>query len=154
MIEACSVPTAEDMQESMHAIFMFHVHHDILFEPMIASAIEERKQDILKHKKTTSSVRLWLMKPVKMKIPIDLQMAADKSWDAYRALCSFDSTPSPAREIVRLAYVEAQHAYDVLERHYLPEFYLAHRDECPGCEWDGRTIFPDGKHSEKYRQAV
>jgi len=142
MIEGIRPPTAEDMREPMIAVFVWHAHHDILFEPMIASAIEERKQNIIKHKPSTAAVRLQLMKPVKMAIPADLQQAANLSWTRYRHLCSLHSAHPDVQEAARTHWREAEQAYKTLERRYLPEFYLAHRAECFGCSWDGHSIFP------------
>ena len=97
--------TTEDLMQ-----WYWHIHHDILLEPVIGS-IEERIRVIQEEKPVGErETRLRLLRPVQ----------------------HVDRLPRVFVE-ARTAYVEAGRAYD-------EELEALHREECPSCPWNGREL--------------
>lgn len=120
-------------------LFAWHVHHDVLVEPLLET-IEERAQYIRNHKPAgEQEVRLRLLRLVRGSLPPGVV-------ETWRALVE-----------ARCAYAEAQRAYveagraatgawcthDKALGEYRDAITTLHAQECPGCPWDGTTIFPD-----------
>jgi len=127
----------------------WHVHHDVLLEPLV-EPIETRIAFIKAHKpKKETATRLRLLKPVKGPLPAKLLKAGkasvkawkayDKAWKAYdkawkasvKAGEAYDKAWEASVKAGE-ASVKAGEAVDVL---------ALHAKECPGCPWNGRTIF-------------
>ena len=107
--------------------FAFHCHHDTLFE--YVTDYDERVRYIKEDKpEREQELRLKLFKIIPDdRLPTKLvkarEAACDKAGEAY----------DKAWE----AYVKAREAYK-------PEIEALHKELCPGCPWDGKTIFPKG----------
>lgn len=95
----------------------FHCHHGKLVEWVYD--LDERVRFIKQDKlKSEQKLRLKLFKLIPMnKLPIDLRRA-------------------------RAAYNKAGAAYDILIEKHEDYFIKLHSELCPGCPWDGTTIFP------------
>ena len=110
----------------------WHVHHEQLLEPL-TEPIENRIAYIKTHKpKGEQKLRLRLLKPVVGKLPPAVAKAwaaYDKAWAAFNAGAAYDKAGAP---------------YDKTLKEHLPEIEALHREECPDCPWDGKTIFPKG----------
>jgi tetratricopeptide (TPR) repeat protein len=167
--------------------FAWHVHHNILVEPLI-EPIEVRVAYIREYKPHEEvELRLKLLKVVQGELPaayvraweaydrareayIEAREACDRAWEAYvKARAAYDRVSEAcvkAREAydrvseaydraweacvkASEAYIKAWEAYDRAWEAYdrareacQPEIEALHALECPGCPWDGRTIFP------------
>ena len=113
----------------------WHVHHDVLLEPLV-EPIETRIAFIKAHKpKKETATRLRLLKPVKGPLPAKLLKAGKasvKAWKAYDKAWKASVKAGEAYDKAWEASVKAGEAVDVL---------ALHAKECPGCPWNGRTIF-------------
>ena len=116
----------------MKTEFYWHIHHDVLLEPL-TEPITNRIKFIKENKpKSEIPLRLKLLKPVKGKLPEELvkvREACDKAWEAY----------DKARE----AYDKARKAYEKALLKYKKEINKLHEIECPDCPWNGETIFSE-----------
>ena len=111
----------------MIAKWAWHIHHTRLAEPL-TEPLKTRIAYIKEHKpKSEQALRLRLLKQVKGPLPAAL-LKADAAWQKADA----------ARQ---KAYASRQKAYAAA----LPELEALHKQECPNCPWDGRTIFPKEK---------
>jgi len=117
--------------------FAFHVHHDTLFE--WCYDYDKRVEYIKNFKpKQERKIRLRLFKLIpEDKLPVRLRKAGEaygKAWDAYRK----------ARDIydkARETYYKAQIDSYKAEEAYTPEIEALHKELCPDCPWDGKSIF-------------
>lgn len=108
----------------MSAQFAWHIHDDVLVEPAV-ELIENRRAFIRKHKLPEEvELRLRLLQPVRGKLP-DAVIRAGATWGGFNI--GLDES----------AY------YRSLKDHRA-ELEALHAQECPGCPWDGETIFPKG----------
>ena len=116
--------------------FAWHVHHDQLVEWCWSFA--ERRAFILAHKPMSEQhIRLTRLRPVRAPLgdPTLLEAytqareAKEQAWEAYEQAWE--------------ASIQAQKAYELS----VPPDALAaaHAEECPGCPWDGKTLFPEVK---------
>jgi hypothetical protein len=109
----------------MKPIFYWHIHHDILCEPL-TEPISVRRKYIKEFKpKDEVPLRLKLMKRVKGKLPREFVKAGEaynKAWEAYHKVVE--------------AYHKAGEAYQA-------EIEQLHKKECKNCLWNGKTIFPE-----------
>ena len=131
----------------------WHIHHDVLVEYTTAP-IEERIWYIQEHKPPEEvAVRLRLLKPVVGELPkafADAAKALDdavKSYaaavKAYRAAVKANPyAPEWAYRAARKALDDAWQACAATRLSYADEIEQLHRNECPDCPWDGKTIFP------------
>ena len=96
-------------------IFAWHIHHDVLVEPL-REPIKNRIEYIKRNKpKNEVDLRLRLLKVVKGKLPDGYDKALEaygKAWEAY-----FNANKESRKEVEML-----------------------HKKEC-GCGWNGKTIF-------------
>ena len=127
--------------------FAFHCHHDTLFE--YVTDYDERVRYIKEYKpEREQGLRLKLFKIIPDdRFPTKLDKAReaydkareanDKAWEAYDKAWK---TNDKAWE----AYDKAREAYDKAREAYKPEIEALHKELCPGCPWDGKTIFPKG----------
>ncbi len=107
--------------------FYWHIHHDVLVEPLI-EPIENRIRFIKENKpKCEIALRLKLLKPVKGKLPVEVV----KALEAYvKALEAYNK----ALEAYNKALIKNKKAIEKL-----------HAKECPNCPWTGKTIFKEIK---------
>src|SRR3990167_1564814 len=105
----------------MKTKFAWHIHHDILVEPLTES-IEARREFIRSSKPPHEvATRLRLLKVVKGRLPaklVEAGKAYDEAWAAY----------NEARKV----HVEALKAE-------MPAILKLHAKECPNCPWNGKT---------------
>lgn len=134
--------------------FYWHVHHDVLME--WSGDIQERVNYIKVNKLAKEiKTRLRLMKPVAGPLPsglIKAQVVHEKAWGAYekaRARAHAALACLAERNRAWAAHDKAQAACAksqvVLSRAlvvYRDDALALHAIECPGCPWDGHTIFP------------
>jgi hypothetical protein len=122
----------------------WHVHHERLVEWCYDY---DKRAAYIKAEKPADEVetRLRLFKPVAGPIPERLQSAgaewrrADAEWQrAYDGLHSADAELRRADDELHSADDELQSA----DAECLPTLEALHAVECPGCPWDGKTIFP------------
>jgi len=123
---------------SRSIIYYWHVHHEVLCEPLTEPLANRRKYVRETKPKSKIPIRLKWMTPVKGKVPVALVKAwaaydkagaaYDKAWAAYdKAWAAYDK----ARAARDKAWDAARPA---LERLHKKE----HGNECP---WNGRTLF-------------
>ena len=128
--------------------FYWHVHHNQLFEWCFDE--QERRERIRLNKPEDEiETRLRLMKPIIGSIPppiIEARKAHDKARKAY-------DKAGQAYDRAWFAYVNVQQAYDRAWFAYVnaqalcaSEVIALHAQECPGCPWDGKTIFPTSRN--------
>lgn len=119
-----------------------HIHHNILVEPL-TEPIENRIEFIREQKPAGEiELRLRLMKPVRGKLPkavIKAYAAWDKACDkacdkAGKAGAAWDK-----------ACDKAYAAWDKALADNMPAIEALHKKECPGCPWNGKSIFPMDK---------
>ena len=140
----------------------FHCHHDKLFE--YCYDYDERVDFIKHHKpKVEQKLRLKLFKLIPDdRLPQRGLSVYDKACDAYRrasdAYRRARGVYDKARDAYRRArdvyckaidaYDKAWDVYDKAEGAYYKanrkELGKLHEELCPGCTWDGETIFPKG----------
>ena len=111
----------------------WHIHHDKLLE---FSGNIDKRIEYIKYGKPTEEIelRLRLLKPVKGKLPD----AVIKVWAAYEKARA-------AYEKALAACDKAWAACDEAIQKYQSKIETLHTLECPGCPWDGETIFPERK---------
>ena len=113
--------------KSKNLKWFWHLHHEILCEPL-TEPLKNRIKYIKENKpKDEIKLRLSLIKPVKGKLPkavIKAEEACDKA--------------GKARDKAREAYVKAEEACD--KTLTMKSVLKLHQKEC-GCFWDGKTIF-------------
>lgn len=131
----------------------WHVHHELLLEPLTGDGITERVAYIRRYKPADEiPTRVRLLRPVQHpeRLPVavveagraynEARRASDEAWLAY-------VEARRAYNEARRAYNEAYRAYDDVYRQCMPEIEALHREECPDCPWDGRTIFPERRYA-------
>ena len=129
----------------------WHVHHDVLCE--WCYDYEERVR-FVKECKPTGEVetRLRLMQPVRGDLPERWVKAGAQYAKVYAE--SEKAWAEPAlteREIKRgqLAWIGREKAWEEYKKaqgECMTETEALHRVQCPGCPWDGKTIFPEVSH--------
>ena len=119
----------------------WHIHHDVLCEPM-TYPVEDRIA-FIKANKPSSEVetRLRLMQPVRGKLPPRFAKAC-AARAAARSAARSAAWASAAWSAARSARSAARDAYDKALNVSRPALERLHRKECPGCPWNGHTIFP------------
>jgi hypothetical protein len=119
--------------------FAWHVHHGILIEPL-TEPIEVRQRYIREHKpKHEQELRLRLLTKVKGELPAEATKAVeafDKARIAYNVAWA---------EVTKAttAYTKARDALALVGQNHKEEIEKLHRQECPDCPWNGRSIFPE-----------
>ena len=116
--------------------FYFHCHHDELFEWVYD--YDERVNYIKKYKPIKEQeLRLRLLKMIpEDRIPVGLVKAREaygKAVEAYGKEWKAYGKAGEAYYKARVAYGKAWEAYD---------WEKLHKELCPDCTWDGKTIFP------------
>ena len=110
----------------MSVAFAWHVHHEILVEPLTGDGIAERRAYIEKAKpREEIATRLRLLREVRGQLPAEVVEAEQASVTA------------------RQAYDTARQASDTALRKHMPAIEALHAAECLNCPWDGHTIFPE-----------
>lgn len=110
--------------------FAFHVHHRVLME--WCADYEERVQYIKKNKPIKEQelrLRLFRLIP-EDRVPSSLL----KAEVAYEKVVAAWAVGGATYEKAWAAYKEAEVAYK-------PDLIKLHEELCPGCPWDGKTIF-------------
>jgi uncharacterized coiled-coil DUF342 family protein len=117
--------------------FAFHVHHDVLME--ICTNYKERVEYIKEHKpRGEQEIRLRLFQLIS---PARLPRPLAKALEAYdKALEACDKTRE-ARDKALEACDKTGEAYDKALEAYKPQINELHKELCPDCPWDGKTIF-------------
>lgn len=136
----------------------WHVHHDMLCEPLTGQ-LEERIAYILASKpRAQHALRLRLLRPVHTPLPRAYRTAAGAYQDALQAYTHACKDFSYANEQffvdkkayilaharrtdTRSTYVRAETAYVRAYARARAAIDALHQEECPGCPWDGKTIF-------------
>ena len=138
--------------------FYWHIHHDVLLEPL-TQPLKNRIKFIKENKpKNEIELRLKLLKPVRGKLPDEVvkarkvyvkaqeayykaqeasdkvRKAHDKAWETYdKARKAYDKAWE--------TYDKAREDYDKTLKKYSKEINELHEKECPNCPWNGKTIF-------------
>ncbi len=137
----------------------FHCHHDQLYEYVYD--YNERLQYIKEHKPVSEQklrLRLFNLIP-DTRIPgkdskewaaYDKARAAyDKAGAAYDKAWAACSKAGAARGKAWAARVKAWAAYDkagaAYDKAFGPQLIALHKELCPNCSWNGKTIFPEVK---------
>jgi hypothetical protein len=132
-------------------LFAWHVHHLILLEILFAP-IKVRRKYIEQYKPVEEvERRLRLLKPVQGDLPQELVEAAQEYRDAQKAAdTAYAARPwhtagtaagSKEQKAV-LRQSRAMDRYYGMQHKYADVIQALHEQECPGCPWDGHTIFP------------
>jgi hypothetical protein len=115
-------------QEAVMTKFYWHVHHDLLLEPL-TEPLENRIEYVRKYKpKEQLETRLKWLAPVKGKLPkalIETGKAYKKAWEACKKACDVN---------------RAWATYEKAWFKHKPELEALHAKEHPGCPWDGKTL--------------
>lgn len=144
----------------------WHIYHDELLG--FSDNIEERIAYIKTEKPVGERpLRIRLLREMRGELPevmvkagaalckawaaADAAWAArDKAWAALRKAGAAYNEARVALDKARAAYnkaeaalYEVRAAYDKAIADHLPAIEALHRQECPGCPWDGGTIFPE-----------
>ena len=126
--------------------FAWHVHHNILMEPLTES-IETRRVYIETNKAPDEQVlRLRLLKPVQGEIPVAIREAGNTYSDAYHAYNSAHLIRGIAGSYyaaTHRVYADAARGYKIVLAANMPTIEALHEKECPDCPWNGETIFPE-----------
>ena len=131
----------------MNQIYLWHIHHETLLE-FTTEPIENRITYIKSDKPAYEiETRLRLLKPVKGKLPTAVVEAGEaygkaweacrEAWEAYTKAKAWD-----AYDKALDAYGKAGEAYGKALQDHRVEIEALHASECPGCSWNGETIFP------------
>ena len=135
--------------------FYWHIHHDMLCEPL-TEPLRNRIKYIKENKpKNEIELRLKLLKPVKGELPkrvvkarkayVKAGKAYDKAWkacdkagkDLYKAGKACDKAEKAYYKAEK-AYFKARKAYD--KTLTMKSLLALHKKEC-GCGWNGESIF-------------
>ncbi len=124
--------------------FAFHVHHDVLIE-WCYDYIERVAKIEANKPKNEQELRLHLFKLIPVdKLPPELVKAQDVydqdayDRDAYDKARDVHNKARDARVKARDVYVKARDAC-------MPDLIELHKELCPDCSWDGKSIFPAGR---------
>ena len=147
--------------------FAWHVHHDVLLEPLIETL--KNRIAYIKDNKPEDEIatRLRLLKPVVGGLPTAVAEAGKayhEAGNAYEearkvyieARKVYDEAHEPlivaSQKAYRKAgksYYEAWKAYIKALKIHEPEILALHAIECPDCPWDNeqKTIFSEVEHA-------
>src|SRR3990167_1611840 len=139
----------------------WHVHHNILCEPLTESM--QMRRAYIRARKPANEIetRLRLLKGVRGAIPVMLIDAYDAWLAARSAAWSAASAAVAAAESAwaaawSAAVATAESAWSAYQKAYedaMPEINRLHLEECPDCPWDGKTIFPRGMITEAVKMS-
>jgi len=126
--------------------FAWHCHHDILYEWVTDYA--EREKYIRKHKLAAErELRLRLFRMIPLgKVPVSLDKARaayDQARDAYyKAWVASNKQVSDTYYKAGAASWQARAAIERAGAASGEDMLALHKELCPSCPWDGKTIFP------------
>ena len=133
-------------------VWYWHIHHDILCEPVIGS-IQERIRFIHSQKPAHElATRLRLMQPVRQldRLPalfVEAWKAYVEAWKAYVEARKAYVEARKAVDEARKAVDEARKAVDEARKAVVEAWKACqidlerlHVEECPGCPWNGKEI--------------
>jgi len=125
-------------------IFAWHVHHNVLIEPL-TEPIENRIKYIKKFKpKNEIELRLKLLKVVKGELPKEFVETWQKYyeiWEKYvKARQKYYEKWEEYAEIKQKCNEVWEEYYEVCKK-YESQILALHEKECPNCSWNGKTIF-------------
>lgn len=125
------------MVKERKQVWAFHCHHDVLAE--WCWDYDGRVRAIKRDKPTEEQeLRLRLFKLIPIdRVPSDLLKAGEAY---YKAVKAFDKARE-AYDKAGKAYYKARGAFDKAVFTALPLLEELHRELCPNCPWDGKTIF-------------
>lgn len=134
-----------ESQSKKQSGLAFHCHHDELFEWV--TDYQERVDYIEKRKpQSEQELRLRLFKMIpEDRIPPEFVKAGEAYTKAHEA---FRKGRYIGGDIPR-AFSVVGWTYNKVYREYEPEMIALHKELCPGCTWDGKTIFPGEALNEK-----
>ena len=116
--------------------FFWHIHHDILLEPL-TEPIKNRIKYIKENKlKNEIELRLKLLKPVKGKLPKEF-IEAEQKYD--EAVQKYDEARQKCDEAIQKCD-ETRGKCDEMWNKYKPQIESLHKKECPDCPWTGTYI--------------
>lgn len=143
--------------------FAWHVHDNGVLLPggrrspleLLTDTIENRITYIKKEKpKREQAMRLRLLKPVKGKLPAKI-LTAYVTYEKACAACEKATVAAfaggartftaAACTQIGAAYTKARAAFAKAFKKHFVEIEELHAEECPGCPWDGKTIFAKRK---------
>jgi peptidoglycan hydrolase CwlO-like protein len=129
---------------------VWHIHHDKLVE--WTDDLDERIEYVKGNKAPAEvETRLRLMKPVQGQLPEVFVKASAERKRAYAEWDRMDAERDQASAERKRAYAEWDRASAEWDRAWvecLPQIEALHAIECPGCPWDGKTIFPQVEQGE------
>jgi len=121
----------------------WHIYHDSLLD--FSANIEERIEYIKQHKSSSNiPLRLRLLKEVKGPLPEELVKLGKAWWKALEAYVEADDKMQSG-QFDEEAYRHAVDTYDEVQQkldYTICKYNKEHAKECPGCPWDGYSIFP------------
>jgi len=136
LADGLRVETLEQQVERVEG-FYWHVHHDTLLE--WCYDYEERREYILAHKPPEErELRLILFQPVRGELPGELVRA----WQEHNRAWRERNRAWRERNRTRQKRNRARQEHNRACQKYAAEIESLHQNECPGCPWDGTTIFP------------
>ena len=130
----------------------WHVHHERLCE-FLTEPIESRQLYIKEQKPASEhNLRLKLLKIVKGRLPKGLQEAYQKRQESYqkwqKTYQKWQKTyqkwqeANQKRQEANQKWQKANQKWQKALVAAMPAMEKLHKKECPGCPWDGKTIFP------------
>jgi hypothetical protein len=139
----------------------WHIHHGILLEPLL-EPLKKRIEYIKKNKpKKQVKLRLRLLKPVRGKLPDEVIKAGETYFiimtqylDMWKAARKLGDKYKDWNESLEIAAYTAFQNYKAALREHAKELQALHKQECPHCPWNGKTIFSKklNKKHEKTKQ--
>ena len=145
----------------MKTKFYWHIHHGILLEPL-TEPIGNRIKFIKENKsKSEIPLRLRLLKPIEGNLPTEVIKALEaynKALEVYNKAFEYNKAKEAFYEALEAcsktkeAFNKTLEACSKILRKYKKEIEVLHKKECPGCPWNGETIFTrfDEKKQEWY----
>jgi hypothetical protein len=116
----------------------WHLHHDQLIE--WTDDIDERWNYVVDNKPTDElETRLRWMRPVVGPLPAELGKA---SVELGKARAEWDKICAE-RDKACVELGKARAEWDKACVECWPAIEALHTAECPGCPWDGKTLFPE-----------
>jgi hypothetical protein len=127
----------------------WHCHHDVLLE-WVWDYIGRVNGICFLKPANEIDLRLRLFKPVIGQLPSAVAEAAANyaaAWKRYAQACKCESSMYDFKAASDAWYAASLALAEVLIN-YKQEIEELHKQECPDCPWDGRTIFPEVSNAQ------
>ena len=124
------IPIISDTPITTDTGFYWHVHHDILME--WCASYSGRVAAIMAKPAAEINTRLRLFQPVTGELPEKCRMVA-AAMTAAREIKGVDVSYRKWQALAALFKAREECASLIVD---------LHRQQCPNCPWNGRTIFP------------